>query len=233
MNEDLNFETYLFISSKKLIISVNTDLNKKIFEKELIINQNEKQLIFDRLDYFLNENIFKIEKILKYFVKRISVILDLDEFLPVGISVKKNNYENVIDLAGLKYILNEVNDYCKKTIGEKKIVHMIIGNYKIDNQDFNSLPLNIDCKSFSLDVKFLCISNKLVKHIEMILKKYQISLHKILSAEYIGEFLNEKNTDLFAMAKKIVEGHNPNEVLMIDKTNENKGFFEKFFNFFN
>ncbi len=233
MNEDLNFETYLFISSKKLIISVNTDFNEKIFEKELIINQNEKQLIFDRLDYFLNENIFEIEKILKYFVKSISVILDIDEFLPVEISIKKNNYENVINLSGLKHILNEVNDYCKKTIGEKRIVHMIIGNYKVDNQDFNSLPLNIDCKSFSLDVKFLCISNDIVKNIEIILKKYQISLNKILSAEYIGEFLNNENTDLFIMAKKIIEGHNPNEVLMVNKTNKNKGFFEKFFNFFN
>ena len=34
MNEDLNFEAYLLISQKKLIISVLTDLNEKIEIKE-------------------------------------------------------------------------------------------------------------------------------------------------------------------------------------------------------
>ena len=233
MNEDLNFETYLFISPKKFIISVLTDSNKKIFEKKLIIDNDEKILIFDELDIFLNENIFELEKKLKYFVKKIIIIIDLDEFLPIEISIKKSNYENVINLSGLNHILNEVKDYCKESIGERRIVHMLISNYKIDNKDFSSLPFDIYCKSFSLDVNFLCISESLIKMIEIILKKYQISLSNILSAKYINEFLKNEKIDFFIMTKKIIEGHNPNEVLMVNKTNKNKGFFEKFFNFFN
>lgn len=233
MNEDLNFETYLYISPKKFIISVLTDLNKKIFEKELIIDDNEKKLIFDELDIFLNENIFELEKKLQYFVKKIIIIIDLDEFLPIEISIKKNNYENAINLSGLNHMLNEVKDYCKESIGERRIVHMLISNYKIDNKDFSFLPLDIYCKSFSLDVNFLCISESLIKMIEIILKKYQISLSNILSAKYINEFLKNEKIDFFIMTKKIIEGHNPNEVLMVNKTNKNKGFFEKFFNFFN
>ena len=69
MNEDLNFETYLFISPKKFIISVQTDLNKKIFEKKLIFDHSEKKLIFEKLDIFLHENIFELEKKLKYYVR--------------------------------------------------------------------------------------------------------------------------------------------------------------------
>ena len=233
MNEDLNFEAYLLISQKKLIISVLTDLNEKIFEKELKINNNEKKLIFDELDIFLNENIFELEKKLKYFVKKIIVVIDLDEFLPIEISIKRSNYENVINLSGLNHTLNEVKDYCKETIGKRRIVHMVINNYKIDYKDFSSLPLDIYCKSFSLNVSFLCISESLIKMIEIILKRYQISLSNILSAKYINEFLKNEKIDFFIMAKKIIEGHNPNEVLMVNKTNKNLGFFEKFFNFFN
>ena len=233
MDEDLNFEAYLLISPKKLIISVLTDLNEKIFEKELKIDHNEKKLIFDELDIFLNENIFELEKKLKYFVKKIIIIIDLDEFLPIEISIKRSNYENIINLSGLNHMLNEVKDYCKESIGERRIVHMLISNYKIDNKDFSSLPLDIYCKSFSLDINFICISESLIKMIEIILKKYQISLSNILSAKYINEFLKNEKIDFFIMTKKIVEGHNPNEVLMVNKINKNKGFFEKFFNFFN
>ena len=35
------------------------------------------------------------------------------------------------------------------------------------------------------------------------------------------------------MTKKMVNGYNPNEVLLVNKTRKNEGFFEKFFNFFN
>ena len=38
--------------------------------------------------------------------------------------------------------------------------------------------------------------------------------------------------DIFSMARKIINGHNPNEVSLINKSLKNKGFFEKFFNFF-
>ena len=34
------------------------------------------------------------------------------------------------------------------------------------------------------------------------------------------------------MAKKMIDGFNPNEVILKDKSEKNQGFFEKFFNFF-
>ena len=104
MVDNLDYETYLFISSKKLIISVNTDSNKKVYQNELILDNNKKELNFDKLDYFLNENIFEIEKKLKNFIKKTSVILDLDIFFPVEISIKRNNYENLVNLKILNHI---------------------------------------------------------------------------------------------------------------------------------
>ena len=38
--------------------------------------------------------------------------------------------------------------------------------------------------------------------------------------------------DIFLATKKIINGHNPNEAMIVDKGTKNEGFFEKFFNFF-
>ena len=91
MVEYTNFETYLFLSSNKFIISVNKDNNEKIYEKELLLNSETQELNLSKLDQFLNDNIFKIEKILNSFVKNIHLIIDSYKFFSVKISIKKNN----------------------------------------------------------------------------------------------------------------------------------------------
>ena len=233
MSEKINYETFLYISSKKLIILVNSELNKKIYEKELIFDQESKEIVFDRLEHLLKENIFQIEKKLKSFIKKIFIIIDLDIFFPVEISIKRNNHKQNLNLDNISHVLYEAKDCCMKTIDQKKIVHMIINNYKIDNKEYSYLPNNVNCNNFSLDVKFISISNKLIHNLEKILKKFQISISHIVSANYINKFNLDGDEDVFLMTKKIINGYNPNEVKLINKTKENKGFFEKFFNFFN
>ena len=89
MDNDLNFETYLLISENKLTIYVNSETNIKLYKKELIIEKNSSESILNKVDYFLDENIFKIEKVLKVFVKKMIIILDSEDFFSVDISIKK------------------------------------------------------------------------------------------------------------------------------------------------
>ena len=233
MSEKLDYETFLYISSNKLIISVNSEFDKKIYEKELFLDRDSNNIDLDKLEYLLKENIFLIEKKLKSFIKKIFIIIDLSIFFSVEISIKRNNHKNILNLDNVSHVLYEAKDCCKKTIEQKKIVHMIINNYKIDNKDYSYLPNNVSCNNFSLDVKFISISNKLINDLENILKKFQISISHIVSANYINKFILNSDEDVFLMAKKITNGYNPNEVKLVDKTKENRGFFEKFFNFFN
>ena len=143
MNNNLSYETYLFVSSKKIIISVYTDLDDKVYQEELVFEKSYKELNFEKLDYFLNKNIFKIEKKLKDFIKKISLVLDLDIFFPIEISVKKNNYENPISLQVLNHLLYETKDYCKKTLENKKIIHMFITDYQVDNKSYSYFPKDV------------------------------------------------------------------------------------------
>ena len=64
MENNLNFEVFLSLSPEKIILSVNqkTD-NKLIFIDKLLIENNSKYIKLEELNFFLNKNIFKVEKI--------------------------------------------------------------------------------------------------------------------------------------------------------------------------
>jgi len=232
MNDYLNFDTYLYVSSNKFTISVNTETKKKIYEKELTLKTDIEYIDFDILDQFLNENIFKIEKLLKNFVKNIYVIIDCEEFFSIDISLKKKNYGEFITNKNLNYILNEAKDQCSNTLVDKKIIHILIDKYLIDDQKFLNLPQNLKCDYFSLDVNFICLPLNYLKKIENILSKYQISISRVISMKYLETLFLDKNVEFTEMAEKVVNGHNLNEVVLSSKKSKNISFFEKFFHFF-
>lgn len=233
MDNNQNFETYLFISSKKFSISVFSENGKKVYDNESIQDEAKDSLDLEQLDFFLYQNIFKIEKLLNKFVKKSYIILDLDVFFTFDLSIKKKKYENTIETISLNYLLNEAKYYCKETIADRKIIHMIIDNYYINNKYYPFLPINIKGDNYSVDLKYICLQNIMIKDLEIVLKKYHISISKIVNAKYIKNFLKNDQKNIFLMAKKIIEGHNPNEVILVEKSIKNQGFFEKFFNFFN
>ena len=162
MSSETNFETYLLINKKKFILCVihNTSF-ETIYEDEMLLSDNS-ELKFEMLNEFLEKNIFKVEKILKNFVKDIDIILDNENFFSVKMSIKKNNNGKHIDSKSLLNPLNDLKNSCQSNFNDKKIAHMLIENYLIDDKNYFTLPKNIKCNFFSLDVNFICISNNFV-----------------------------------------------------------------------
>ena len=233
MENDLNFEVFLFFSPEKIILSVNhkTDF-KIIFKDEIFFENDSSQLNFKKLDSFLNENIFKVEKILGNFVEKINIIIETSDFFNLQISMKKHNHNENIDSNIILYLIKSAKYQCEKTIKNMRIIHILIDNYLIDNVRFTELPLNQKCKNFSLDISFICLPDELIRGVEKTLKKFQISVNQILSASYVDKYVTDRGINFFKMTSKIIGGHNKNEVKLVNKTSKNKGFFEKFFNLF-
>ena len=233
MSSDIQFETFLLVSNKKLSILVIRKFDlQKIYLEEIELSNNTNNIDFNGLNDFLDNNIFKIEKILKNFVKNIYLIIDFNNFFSVKISIKKDNFGNQLSFNSLSHTLNEAKDLCRNTLDKKKIIHLIIENYVIDEKHFLKLPKNLKCRNFSLDLKFICLSDHLFKSFEQILKRYQISLKSVASFSYIKKFIDKKNLDIYNLSKKIVQGSFENEVLIVTKNNKKQGFFERFFNLF-
>ena len=233
MKNETNFEVFLFLSEKKITLSVisKTDF-ELIFQEEFFFENNSLYFNFEKLDFFLNENIIKVEKILSRFIESINVIINSKEFFNLQISIKKNDYNEKINTDILNYLIKDAKYQCEKTIKNMRIIHILIDKYLIDKTHFLELPFNQKCKNFSLDISFICFPEEIIKKIEKNLKRYHISLNKILNADYVYKFSNSQNVPLIEMASKIIDGYNKNEVKIVSKTQKNKGFFEKFFDLF-
>ena len=94
------------------------------------------------------------------------------------------------------------------------------------------MTLDFDETIYMLVVEFISISNSLTSIFDKLLEKHQIQINQYMSGEYIKNFIGEDLGELSMMASKLKNGFNKNEVTLISKNIENKGFFEKFFQLF-
>ena len=90
MDKDVTYETFLYLSNKKFILCVIQDESKIVYEERKFIENDTNSIEFKKLSIFLDNNIFKIEKRIKDFIKDISQFMfsfvpeekvDIDEFI--------------------------------------------------------------------------------------------------------------------------------------------------------
>ena len=233
MVNNLENKIFLFLGINKFTIVAINSTNEFIYKGEILTNNQNNQIELDFLDNFLNENIFKIEKKLNEFVKNIFLIIDHHNIFSIRLSIK-NKFDNIIiNSNSISKLLLEAKSCCKKTLEDFDILHMKIDRFIIDGTYFETLPEKQNCKNFSIEINYICLPKKISKTIEDVLAKYQISLDKILSFNYLNNFLDDKNNNLYITAQKILDGFNENEVYISNKNPKKLGFFERFFNFFN
>ena len=234
MIEEKDFETFLYISEYKYNISV---LNKKKLENLYSKDQNfNTKLSVDNLENltrFLDDNIFKIEKLVGYFIKNITLIIENDKNLHVDIGFKEKTYEKSIYKKNVENNLIEIKDLFKENYQNQTIMHMLISSYAVNGMRNSSYANNGNRNHLCIETKFISISNELIDSFDKLLEKYQIKVSRYMCGTYINNYFTENAHELSSMAYKLKNGLNDNEVVLIPKTIENKGFFEKFFQLFN
>ena len=87
MIENSDFETFLYISKSKYQIFLYDKNNLKNLYSEEIEKSDEIEL--NTLSKFLDDNIYKIEKKIKNFIRNIILIIEDDKILEICISLKK------------------------------------------------------------------------------------------------------------------------------------------------
>ena len=233
MNEELEFETYLSISQNQIAIYLFDIKNvKNLYEEKIVFENYNNNLDLNNLTKFLDKNIFKIEKLVGKFIKNIFLVIEDKNVLNLFIGIKRKNYEEIINQKFLENILTDAKDLFKENYPTKKIMHIIINRYLVDENNYLFFKENLRGDDFCLEIEFKSISKNIIYDIDKILEKFQIKILEYLDGNYIKKFNKNKELEFSTMIYKIRYGINENEVKLIPKNPKKKGFFEKFFQLF-
>ena len=232
-----NFDIYLEFNYSKLNLAAFNKLNNQLeYYKEQSYKSyinSDQELNFDELQKLIEKNIIEMEKSIDEFVKDIYLIIETPQTMSIQLSVIKNNEGNKITKQDVMYLIQDAKQQILKSNSAIEIIHIITENYNLDNMNHNFLPLDINCKKFSIDIKFICFPKDLLRNFEQLFLKQQIFINKFICSNYVKTFdfkNNEKH--ICEKGKEIVEGINKQEVVSIPKIIEKTGFFERLFHFF-
>ena len=232
-----NFVIYLEFGYSKLNIASfdSTSGKLKYFKEELYKSHfgYTKELNFDQLNNFVEENIHKTEKSVGKFINDIYLMVETPQSLTVKLSVMKNNEGKIMTKENAMYLIQDGKQQLLKSNSDIQILHMIVENYVLDDENYNFLPLDINCKKFSMDLKFICFPKDLIKKFEQLFLRQQISIKQFICSNYVknSNFKNDEK-NICERGKAIVEGINKQEVVIVPKIIKKSGFFERLFHFF-
>jgi hypothetical protein len=189
MIEESDFETFLYISENQYTIFVDDKKNSKnLYKEEFKIDDKINPDDLSYLPKFLDENIYRVEKLVGNFIKDITLIIENDKILNTDIGIKKKDYEQLQNRDNIKNYLIEVKDSFKENYQDQVIMHMLINDS--DENSIKNLSHDLDTNEgyLYLSVKFISISNNLTSVFEKLLEKHQIQVNQYMSGEYIQSF---------------------------------------------
>ena len=232
MNKENELQYYLNVSPNKYgIYLFDTKNLKNLYKEEIILNNDTNYQNHDELKKFLDDNIFKIEKLSGKFIENIFLILEDKKIFNLEIGIKKKNYNISVTKEYLENSLVEAKDLFRESYHNQEIIHMIVNKYFINGKTQLLFEENFKCENFALEVNFKSISNDIIYDLNKILENYQIKISKYLDGSYVKK--NFKNDiELLEMSYRVLCGHNQNEVIFVPKNTKKLAFFEKFFQLF-
>ena len=231
MSKDLDNRYFIILNKDKIIFSCLNNENKISFTKSHILISGLNNL-FGELEKFFKDNLINIEKSLNDYITKVYIIMDLENSLTVNLSIKYNHDSKSINEQTINDLLDILKYQFSKYCDNQKVIHMMISKLLINGKEKELTNVNETIKNLIIEVKFECLKVQIINIIQQTILKYQISVEKILLADYLRWTFGSQTDDLVYKANRSINGENINEVKMIKKKPNKKYFFERFFNLF-
>ena len=233
MSKDLDNRYFIILNKDKIIFSCLNNENKNLFTQKYDFINFDSNELFKEVENFFNDNLVKIEKKLKDFIRKIYIIVDLDNSLSVNLSIKYDLDKAKIKRDKINELINTLKYQFNKYYNDEKIIHIIVNKLIVDGEKKNLLPVKENFQNLIIEVKFQCLKEQFVNNIKKSLSNYQIAVEKIFLADRLNKNIQNQEENIFEAADKVLSEEDSDEVLIVKKKKLNNGFFERFFNFFN
>ena len=228
-----DFKAFMYIGPNKMLICIFSKIDSKIlYKNEFKFLELKNQIDEISIINFLTHNIFKIEKQLNQFINDINLIIDNNKFLSIDISVKQNIHGELVKKKNQINLLNDLKNNIQDNYQGYSIIHYLVNHYLFDENIKKTFDFSKECNYFCVDTTFILLKKDDLFFFKKIFKKFQISIKKIFYAKYVFGKFDSNEFNECEMGLKILLGFNPNEVILIKKNTEKRGFFERFFHFF-
>ena len=217
---DKKFDFYIDLGSSKIrAVAFNKlDKNEKfIVEKNNILSLKKKQLNFFETEKVIEDIVYELEKKTKIYMNNISLMLDTSDSLSISLSISKKKDGKLIEKKDIQYLIQDAKQQILKFYSDQNIIHIIIMNYKIDNKDYDYLPDNIKCKIISIEIFFICFPKKLIKNLENLFQKKQISINKLLCSCYTKSLNYKEQFPTFEKIAFIDIGYEKTSIVIYEK----------------
>ena len=175
-----NYQIYVDCGFSKLRASAfhKTNLSKRLHtESNFLFEHTEISIEVQKIITFLEKNTNE-------YIDNINLIVDSAKMLSIGISISKKIDGLLLEQDDIQFLVQEAKQQILKYYKNQNITHIIINNYKINDIDYDYLPLNTKCNFIALDMLFICLPEEIIEYYKKIFYKFDISVNQIICSSY-------------------------------------------------
>ena len=188
MNEkNLNVFIDLGTSNIRLgIFNRETSNNLFVLEKSCFSNLSLKNFDINNCNKTLKDLVRSAEKKIDKHIKNINLMIDTPDMFSIDVSIKKNTDSKKLTQNDIQSLLQEAKNIIQNNYFDKKIIHMIVKKFFFDNKIYFQIPeKEINCKSLTVELKFICFSNKVWQSLLNLFNSNFINIDNIYSSSYV------------------------------------------------
>jgi cell division protein FtsA len=181
-----NYSTIIDFGSSELRLGVfDNKLSKLFFQSKNITQKDNYEEYLKSINLLIREAENKISA----HLENVTVLYDTSEFLTIDLSIKKKLDQKIIIKDICSSIILEANQLIKDCYINKKIIHLIIKKYIINDKEYLNIPHETPkLDSVILEIKFICLPYNQYNNVFKTFKKNNLKIINFFSSSLVKSF---------------------------------------------